>query len=176
MVLRGELAEMMVHIAPKIYLPYVTMDKKGTPTLYARLKKALYGLLRSSLLFYRNLCGELEEYGFEVNHYDPCVANKMVMTETVVPVIDKKGRATRNKNGSKKMRKVKAEKQITVVWYVDDFMMSCEDNFELTKLRGKIPARRKCYCIPPHHRSVDIPKLTIKEGHPDRCVLPNHKG
>ena len=47
----------------------------------------------------------------------------MVMTETVVPVIDETGRAIQNKNGSKKMRKVKEEKQITVVVHVDDLMM-----------------------------------------------------
>ena len=39
MVLRGELAEMMVHIAPQIYRPYVKMDKKGAHILYVRLKK-----------------------------------------------------------------------------------------------------------------------------------------
>ena len=60
MVLRGELAEMMIHIAPQIYQPYVNMDKKGTPILYIRIKKALYGLLRYRLLFYRKLHGELE--------------------------------------------------------------------------------------------------------------------
>ena len=32
------------------------------------------------------------------------------------------------------MHKVKKEKQITVIWHVYDLMMSCEDNFELTKL------------------------------------------
>ena len=42
MVLRGELAEMMLHIAPQIYRPYVKMYKKGTPILYVRYKKALY--------------------------------------------------------------------------------------------------------------------------------------
>ena len=68
------------------------MDQKGTPILYVKLKKAMYGLLRSSLLFYIPLHGELEAYGFKINRYDPCVANKMVMTETVVSVIDKKGR------------------------------------------------------------------------------------
>ena len=98
---------MMIHIAPQIYRPYVKMDKKGTPILYVRLKKALYGLLRSSLLFYRKLRGELEAYGFNINPYDPCVGNKMVTTETVVPVIDKRGRIIRDKNGSKKMCKVK---------------------------------------------------------------------
>ena len=50
-----------------------------------------------------------------------------------MPVIDKKGRIIQDKNGSKKMCKVKEEKQITVIWHVDDLMMSCEDNFELTK-------------------------------------------
>ena len=80
---------MMVHIAPQIYRPYVNMDRKGTPILYVRLKKAQYGLLRSSLLFYIKLRGELEAYGFKINPYDPCVGNKMVITETVVPVIYK---------------------------------------------------------------------------------------
>ena len=70
----------------------------------------MYGLLRSSLLFYRKLSGELESYGFKINRYDLYVGNKMVTTETVVPVIEKKGRTIRNKNGSKKMRKVKEGK------------------------------------------------------------------
>ena len=70
----------------------------------------MYGLLRSSLLFYRKLSGELESYGFKINRYDLYVGNKMVTTETVVPVIEKKGRTIRNKNGSKKMRKLKEEK------------------------------------------------------------------
>jgi hypothetical protein len=34
----------------------VTVDKKGTLILYVKLQKALYGLMRASLLFYRN-CG-----------------------------------------------------------------------------------------------------------------------
>ena len=97
----------MVNIAPQIYRPYVKMDKKGTPILYVKFKNALYGLLRSSLLFYRKIRGELEAYGFKTNPYEPCVGNKLVTTETFVPVIDKKGRIIRNKNGSKKMHKVK---------------------------------------------------------------------
>ena len=52
------------------------------------LNKAIYGLLRSILLFYRKLRGELEAYGFNINPYDPCVGKKMVTTETAVPVID----------------------------------------------------------------------------------------
>ena len=133
MVLMGELAEMMIHIAPQIYQPYVKMDKKGTPILYVRLKKALCGLLRSSLLFYRKLCGELEGYGFKISRYDPCVGNKMVMTETVVPVIEKKGKNNPKQEWLKENVQSERGKKITVIWHVDDLMMSCEDNFELTK-------------------------------------------
>ena len=78
----------MEHIAHQIYPPYVKMDKKGTPNVYVRLKKTLYGLLRSSLLFYGKLRGEIEAYGFKINNYYPCVGNKMVTTETVVPLLD----------------------------------------------------------------------------------------
>jgi hypothetical protein len=105
MVLKGELAEMMVQIAPQAYRKYVTVDKKGTPILYVKLQKALYGLMRASLLFYRKLRKEVEEYGFKINPYDPCVANKMT----------------------------ESGKQLTMIWHVDDLMASCEEDFELMK-------------------------------------------
>ena len=56
MVLKGELAEMMVHIAPQIYCKHITVDGKGSPVRYMKLQKALYELMRASLLFYRS-CG-----------------------------------------------------------------------------------------------------------------------
>jgi hypothetical protein len=52
MVLKGELADMMIQIAPEVYRRYVTVDRKGTKVLYVKLQKALYGLMRASLLFY----------------------------------------------------------------------------------------------------------------------------
>ena len=106
MVLKGELAEMMVHIAPQVYWKYITVDRKGTVVLYVKLQKALYGLMRVSLLFYRKLRKELEEYGFAVNPYNPCVANKYV--------------------GDRE--------QLTVIWHVDNLMGSCTNDFKLTKL------------------------------------------
>ena len=105
MVLRGELAELMIKLEPRVYRKYVASDARGKPVLYVRLQKALYGLLRSALLFYRKFRAELEAYGFEVNPYDPCVANKMV-----------------------------GDKQMTVIWHVDDIMATCENDFELTRL------------------------------------------
>ena len=77
MVLRGDLCKLIVKVDPKLYTKYVTVDTKGQKVLYVQLSKALYGLLRALILFYRKLRKELEEYGFEINPYDPCVANKM---------------------------------------------------------------------------------------------------
>ncbi len=66
MVLKGELADMMIQIEPEVYRRYVMLDKKGTPILYMKLQKALYGM-RASLLFYRKLRKEFERYGLVVN-------------------------------------------------------------------------------------------------------------
>ena len=70
-----------------------------------KLQKALYGLMKASLLFYRKLRREFEQYGLVINPYDPCVANM----------------------------ETKSGKQLTLVWHVDNLMASCKDDFELTK-------------------------------------------
>jgi hypothetical protein len=52
-------------------------------------------MMKSVLLFYRELIKELKEMGFEINRYNPCVANKVV-------------------DGT----------QMTVRWHVDDLIIS----------------------------------------------------
>ena len=59
---------------------------------------ALYGTLKAALLFWRKLSASLKEYGFVINPYDWCVANKII-------------------NG----------KQCTIVWHVDDLKISHKD-------------------------------------------------
>ena len=109
MVLKGELVDLMTQIAPEVYRKYVMVDRKVTPTLYMKLQKALYGLMRASLLFYRKLRKAFEQYGLVINPCNPCIAN----LET------------------------KSGKQLTMVWQVDDLMVSCKDDFELTMLHGE---------------------------------------
>ena len=103
--LKGELAEMMIQIAPHVYRKYVTVDRKGTKILYVKLQKALYGLIRSSLLFYRKLRKEFEKCGLIVSLYNPCMANKVT------------------EDGN----------QLTVVWHVDNPMAFWVEDFELTE-------------------------------------------
>ena len=78
MLLREKLSEMMLKIDPSMYRKYVTYSKNGVPMLYVCLYKALYGMLRAALLFYKRLRSDLEDRVFVVNPYYPCVANKMV--------------------------------------------------------------------------------------------------
>jgi nucleoside-triphosphatase THEP1 len=59
MTIRGRLAELMVKAAPNSYRKYITIDANNQPILYMKLHKALYGCLRSALLFYQKLVGDL---------------------------------------------------------------------------------------------------------------------
>ena len=78
MKLRGKIVKLSVQFEPSMYRKYVTTGPNGEPILYMKLLKALYGLLRSALLFYTKLRGDLECMGFEVNPYDPYVSNNMI--------------------------------------------------------------------------------------------------
>ena len=151
MVLKGELADMMIQIAPQVYRKYVTINKKGTPILYVKLKKVLYGLMRVSLLFYRKLQRELEDYGFTVNPYDPCVAD--TMTECGL--------------------------QLRVIWHVDDLMSSCADIFELLKLLcyfAKIYGPKLTMHMGAKHDYLGVNMEFNKDGTLDASMIPYLKG
>ena len=47
---------------------------------------ALYGVLKSALLFYKKLRADLESNGFGVNPYNPCVANKVIYGHQMIIV------------------------------------------------------------------------------------------
>jgi len=45
---------------------------------------ALYSSMIALVLFYKKLVTSLKENGFELNPYDPCVANKMVEDKVLI--------------------------------------------------------------------------------------------
>jgi hypothetical protein len=94
----GEIAEMLVKMDPKLYRKFVK-DENGKSVLYVELLKALYGTLRAALLFWKLLSTKLVQWGFVINPYDWCVANKTI-------------------NG----------KQCTILWHVDDLKISHVDS------------------------------------------------
>lgn len=91
--LDGVMVDLLIEIDDK-YEQFVTIEK-GKRVIYVQLIKALYGTLKAAMLFWKKLTGVLESWGFTVNEYDRCVANKMI-------------------NG----------KQCTIAWHVDDLKIS----------------------------------------------------
>ena len=47
----GELVDAILEIAPEVYGPYVTEDKKGNNVLILRCKNVIYGTMVASLLY-----------------------------------------------------------------------------------------------------------------------------
>ncbi len=75
MMMVGFFSELMVKTNPTLNQQYVILEK-GRSVLYLRLQKALYGMMKSALLFYRKQVSELQEMGFEINPYIPGVAKR----------------------------------------------------------------------------------------------------
>ena len=71
----GMLAELMMEADPTLYRPFMSYAT-GQTVLYVLLQSSLCYYLKSVLLFYEKLVGDLEAYGFNINLCDPCVANK----------------------------------------------------------------------------------------------------
>jgi hypothetical protein len=95
-------------------------------TCVVQLDKALYGTIEAAKLWYDNISAQLIADGFVQNPYDQCVFNKV------------------NANGL----------QITVVLYVDDMMVSCEDSLELDKFSAMLRARYGADQITEHRGKI----------------------
>ncbi|KAL7574572.1 hypothetical protein ACA910_015922 [Epithemia clementina (nom. ined.)] len=103
MKLTGDAVDIMCQVNTS-YAAFVTIEK-GQKVLYVQLARALYGCVKSALLWYELFASVLTERGFKLNPYDPCVANCSI-------------------NG----------KQCTVVWYVDDDKISHVDPAVVTSI------------------------------------------
>ena len=66
----------LTKLEPSTHDIYVS-KQNDSPILYVRMVKALYGMLTSVLVFNKRFKNDIEEIGFQVNPYNPCVANKM---------------------------------------------------------------------------------------------------
>ena len=91
--LHGQIVDILCEMKPE-YKKFVVYEN-GKVTLYMQLMKALYGCIKSALLWYELFTGELRDKGFKLNPYGKCVTNKMI-------------------NG----------KQCTMAWWVDDSFLT----------------------------------------------------
>ena len=76
MKITGALVNILIDLDPEMR-KYVVKEN-GKRVIYTVVLRAIYGMLQSSLLWYNQFRGDLEEKGFIFNEYDPCIANKIV--------------------------------------------------------------------------------------------------
>ena len=93
----GLMATLLIEIDSS-YKQFVVYEH-GKPVIYVELLRALYGTLRAARLFWERLSAEIKEWGFIINPYDSCVANKVI-------------------NGS----------QCTITWHIDDLKKSHKED------------------------------------------------
>jgi hypothetical protein len=92
----GESVDILCKLNPE-HIKFVVVEN-GVKVLYVRLIKAIYGCVKSALLWYKMFSSTLQKMGFVLNPYDPCIANCMIQGE-----------------------------QCTIAWYVDDNKISHKD-------------------------------------------------
>jgi len=110
MKIRGKSVDLFCELDPS--LKEFVVIEKGNKVLYVQLDKALYGCVKSAVLWFNTYSQTLKDMGFELNPYDNCVANAMI-------------------DG----------KQCTIVWYVDDNKISHVDAKVVDKVIAKIEER-----------------------------------
>ena len=106
--LSGPLETLLTKVDNKKYEKFV-VEERGKPVISVRLKKSLYGTLNAPMLFQKYLTAELKGWGFAINPYNECVANKTV-------------------NG----------KQCTILWHVDDLEIYHVNSKVVDSVLGKL--------------------------------------
>ena len=109
--LEGAMVHLLEEIEPEYYKYFIYTDKFGRKWMYTEAKKAIYGTLESSLLFWGKLSKSFEEMGYQRNENDWCVMNK---------IID--------------------NKQCTILWHVDDLKTSHVDPAVISSILADIDA------------------------------------
>ena len=95
--LAGIYVDIMCEACPE-FKKFVTIEN-GQKVLYMNVLRAIYGCLKSGLLWYDLYSTTLKKEGYILNRYDRCIANKMIRG-----------------------------KQCTMGWYVDDNKLSHVDS------------------------------------------------
>ena len=76
MKITGTLVNILTDMDPEMR-KYVVIEN-GKRVIYTIVLRAIYGMLQSSLLWYNQFRGDLEEKGCIFNDYDPCITNKLI--------------------------------------------------------------------------------------------------
>ena len=92
--LTGVIALMLVESDPEKWKKHLRQED-GKWVIYVLCDKAIYGTMNAALLAYKKLAKLFKSWGMTMNPYDPCVWNKIVK-----------------------------EKQLTILFHIDDILLS----------------------------------------------------
>ena len=75
---RGILVDMLYEIDYEVYSEYVAHDSENNKILCASMLKLLYGMLKASILYYKQFVNDIKDIAYELNPCGSCVANKVI--------------------------------------------------------------------------------------------------
>ncbi|MEM1009075.1 MAG: reverse transcriptase domain-containing protein, partial [Myxococcota bacterium] len=107
----GDMVDIILAADPSLGVGLIH-DKNGKRILLVVLNKALYGCVKSAMLWYNLFVLTLKDMGFVLNEADLCVANAMI-----------------------------EGKQCTIAWYVDNSMISHNKKSVVEMVINKIEAK-----------------------------------
>ena len=76
--IRGVLVYLLLNIDPYFYGTFVITYKKDKKVVILKCMDAMYGTMVDSLIYYKKFVKTLKRTIFQINPYDPCVANRLV--------------------------------------------------------------------------------------------------
>ena len=77
--IEGPMLDLLIKLDPAHYTKYIHTYPNGKKVLISEIRKAMYGTLNASLLFWTKLSGTLrDDMSFTVNPYNWCTMNKII--------------------------------------------------------------------------------------------------
>ena len=73
----GQLADLVLETLSEKYNKYINIENV-VKVIHVEMLRALYGIMMSSLFFYKHFRKDLESIRLKINPYDVCVANRIV--------------------------------------------------------------------------------------------------
>ena len=118
----GAMVTLLEEINTEYYNFFIRTEKGRRKCMYAEAKKAIYGTLETSLLFWAQISKILEEMGYQRNKYDWCV-----------------------------MKNIIDDKKFTTLWHVNDLKTSHVDPAVISSVLADIDAEHAKICKMDHH-------------------------
>ena len=127
----GVLVDILLEIEPDVYGPNVITDRKVIKKLPVQFQGTIYGKMIASLLYYKKFRNIIEDEGYVLNPYYPCVANKIIKVSQMTVCF--------HVDDYKLSHNIPNVVGKTITWIQEEYESIFEDRSgEITVHRGKV--------------------------------------